>query len=60
MNSTITKHTTAPAVIAGDKIAAIVAMLLGSVFIFFIGFSNIEVVHNAGHDTRHSSAFPCH
>ena len=45
---------------AESKTASLVAMLLGSAFIFFIGFSHIEVVHNAAHDTRHSSAFPCH
>lgn len=43
-----------------SKLAAISAMLLGSVFIFIIGFSHIDAVHNAAHDTRHSAAFPCH
>jgi cobalt transporter subunit CbtB len=28
--------------------------------VYFAGFSHIEAVHNAAHDTRHSSAFPCH
>ena len=34
--------------------------LLGLFVIGFVGFSQIEVVHNAGHDYRHSMAFPCH
>ncbi|MCY1404800.1 cobalt transporter subunit CbtB (proposed) [compost metagenome] len=34
--------------------------LLGALLIFFAGFSHIEAVHNAAHDTRHSAAFPCH
>jgi cobalt transporter subunit CbtB len=25
-----------------------------------VGFSHIEALHNAAHDTRHSNAFPCH
>jgi cobalt transporter subunit CbtB len=43
-----------------SKTSSIVAMLLGGFIIFMIGFSHIEVVHNAAHDTRHSAAFPCH
>lgn len=34
--------------------------LLGAALIFVAGFSHIEAVHNAAHDTRHSAAFPCH
>lgn len=36
------------------------AGLLGLFIIVFAGFSHMEVVHNAGHDYRHSMAFPCH
>lgn len=36
------------------------AALLGMFVIGFVGFSHMEVVHNAGHDYRHSMAFPCH
>lgn len=41
-------------------VLAIGSCLLGSVLIFFAGFSHIEALHNAAHDTRHSAAFPCH
>ncbi|AEF24391.1 MULTISPECIES: CbtB domain-containing protein [Pseudomonadaceae] len=34
--------------------------VLGAVLIFFAGFSHVEALHNAAHDTRHSAAFPCH
>ena len=34
--------------------------LLGVLVVGFLGFSHMEVVHNAGHDYRHSMAFPCH
>lgn len=46
--------------VSKDKIAALVAILLGGAIIMFIGFSDIDVVHNAAHDTRHSFDFPCH
>ena len=34
--------------------------LLGVFVVGVLGFSHMEVVHNAGHDYRHSMAFPCH
>ena len=41
-------------------IAAFFASILGAGLVYFAGFSHIEAVHNAAHDTRHSAAFPCH
>ncbi len=38
----------------------LLAGLLGVFIIGFVGFSHMDVVHNAGHDYRHSMAFPCH
>lgn len=40
--------------------AAISAAILGACLVYFAGFSPIEALHNAAHDTRHSAAFPCH
>jgi cobalt transporter subunit CbtB len=40
--------------------AAILASVLGAGLVYFAGFSHIEAVHNAAHDTRHSAAVPCH
>lgn len=40
--------------------AAALAALLGAFLVWAVGFSPIEVLHNAAHDTRHSLAFPCH
>ena len=40
--------------------AAACASILGVSLVYFAGFSHIEAVHNAAHDTRHSAAFPCH
>ena len=39
---------------------ALMAMVLGLFIVGFVGFSHIDVVHNAAHDVRHSNAFPCH
>jgi cobalt transporter subunit CbtB len=39
---------------------ALMAMVLGVFVVGMVGFSHIDVVHNAAHDVRHSNAFPCH
>jgi cobalt transporter subunit CbtB len=39
---------------------AVVAIALGMLIVGMAGFSPLDVVHNAAHDTRHSNAFPCH
>ena len=44
----------------GRLAQSLMAMMLGLFIVGFVGFSNIDVVHNAAHDVRHSSAFPCH
>lgn len=36
------------------------AALLGAFLIWGAGFAQMTVLHNAVHDTRHSTAFPCH
>jgi cobalt transporter subunit CbtB len=36
------------------------AALLGMMVLMAVGFAPIEVIHNATHDTRHSTGFPCH
>ncbi|MEQ1942896.1 CbtB domain-containing protein [Mesorhizobium sp. VNQ89] len=46
---------------SGSRAAQLgLAALLGIFIVGFLGFSHMEVVHNAGHDYRHSLAFPCH
>ena len=56
----ITKSANPVRSISKEKLAALASILLGAAFIFIIGFANIDAVHNAAHDTRHSAAFPCH
>lgn len=46
---------------AGSRLMQLaLAGLLGVFVIGFVGFSHLEAAHNAGHDYRHSMAFPCH
>jgi cobalt transporter subunit CbtB len=45
---------------AGILVQAALAILLGALVIGVAGFSQLEVVHNAAHDTRHANGFPCH
>ena len=39
---------------------AIYTASLGFVFIFIVGLASPMALHNAAHDVRHSTAFPCH
>jgi cobalt transporter subunit CbtB len=45
---------------ATKLLPAALAIGLGLFIVGFVGFSHLEVVHNAAHDTRHANAFPCH
>jgi len=49
-----------PTTMSQRTAAAASASILGACLVYFAGFSHIEAVHNAAHDTRHSAAFPCH
>jgi len=51
---------TKPTSVATSKTAGLFVMLLGSAFVFLIGFSHVDAVHDAAHDTRHANGFPCH
>jgi len=45
---------------AVTAVPAFLAAFLGLFMVWGVGFSDISTVHNAAHDVRHSSAFPCH
>lgn len=36
------------------------AALLGLAILTVVSLAPMEVIHNATHDVRHSSGFPCH
>jgi cobalt transporter subunit CbtB len=42
------------------RLQCAMAFVIGAAMVFLVGFSHVEAVHNAAHDTRHSLAFPCH
>jgi cobalt transporter subunit CbtB len=56
----ITSQVLTTASFSDRAMAAMVAALLGFFILFGVGFSTIPQLHNSGHDTRHSFAFPCH
>jgi cobalt transporter subunit CbtB len=45
---------------ADSVLGAGLAAMLGVLIIGLVGFSHVEVFHNAAHDVRHSNGFPCH
>jgi len=36
------------------------ALTLGGALVFAAGFAQSQVLHDAAHDVRHSTGFPCH
>lgn len=60
MAPTIASTTLDDNAVAAQRGAALGALLLGCALLFLVGFAPLPAVHNAAHDTRHSSAFPCH
>jgi cobalt transporter subunit CbtB len=61
-NAAVTTQVTLPVAAGqvGRLSQALMAMVLGVFVVGVVGFSHIDVVHNAAHDVRHSNAFPCH
>lgn len=61
-NAEVTTQVTLPVAAGqvGRLSQAVMAMVLGVFVVGMVGFSHIDVVHNAAHDVRHSNAFPCH
>jgi cobalt transporter subunit CbtB len=59
MSTTVLTHATSRSL--GNRLLMTVgSILVGLSLVYFAGFSHMELVHNAAHDTRHSSGFPCH
>lgn len=57
----VTKSAATAVSVSASKIIPLgMSAVLGFFIVGFVGFSHMEVVHNAAHDTRHSLAFPCH
>ncbi|WP_447745314.1 CbtB domain-containing protein [Pseudomonas nicosulfuronedens] len=61
MSSSTLTHASSTSIPLSKRIAlAVGASLLGALLVYFAGFSHLQAVHNAAHDTRHSAGFPCH
>lgn len=63
MSASITtpRYVSAPATTrTSPLVTAAVLGLLGSLFIFGVGFAQPDALHNAAHDGRHTFFFPCH
>ena len=41
------------------KLASL-SLIMGLTLVYIIGLAHPMALHNAAHDVRHSSAFPCH
>ena len=57
---TSTTAVSAAKTLSGTRLQSAFAVMFGLFMVGMVGFSNIDVVHNAAHDVRHSNAFPCH
>ncbi|SEI45991.1 CbtB domain-containing protein [Pseudomonas sp. NFR16] len=59
MSSTVLTHASSRS--RGNRLVVTFgSILMGLSLVYLAGFSHLEVVHNAAHDTRHSAGFPCH
>lgn len=45
---------------SSKSIQIIASALLGLIILSVVALAPMEVIHNATHDVRHSSGFPCH
>ncbi len=43
-----------------DRLSALAVLTFGLVVLYAVGFSTMPAVHNATHDARHATGFPCH
>ena len=39
---------------------AVFALAIGGLIVFAAGFAQSQALHDAAHDVRHSTGFPCH
>jgi cobalt transporter subunit CbtB len=43
-----------------QTLAGVVCLFLGLFLVAGVGFAGPAAIHNAAHDTRHATGFPCH
>jgi cobalt transporter subunit CbtB len=50
-----------PFAVATERlVAGFLAIALGALLIYGVGFAGPSIIHNAAHDVRHAFALPCH
>ncbi len=55
------KSTVKTATIARSNLATVTfVFLIGAAMVFAAGFAQSATLHDAAHDVRHASGFPCH
>ncbi|MEE9425300.1 MAG: CbtB domain-containing protein [Methylococcales bacterium] len=60
-NSGLLESSTSGSTFWQDKILpALIVCIFAGILLFSTGFAEMSVLHNAAHDSRHSSGFPCH
>ncbi|EGL65224.1 hypothetical protein AGRO_2001 [Agrobacterium sp. ATCC 31749] len=60
MSTNLNTANSAVSVKTASVAQSLTAIVLGLFVVGYVGFSHVEAVHNAAHDTRHANAFPCH
>ena len=60
ISSTGRADTLSGAIVAAGRWPALLVFAFGAFLLYWVGFSHIPVAHNAVHDTRHATGFPCH
>lgn len=58
MNALATSLTNVPTL--ARNLPALALLAFGALILYGVGFSTVPAVHNAAHDTRHVTGFPCH
>ena len=43
-----------------ERLPALAVLFIGFVVVYAVGLSSLPRAHNAAHDARHASGFPCH
>ena len=59
MSHSTQTQTLAP-VNTGKTIQLISSAIFGLIILSVVAFAPLDIIHNAAHDARHSSGFPCH
>ncbi|VAW54081.1 hypothetical protein MNBD_GAMMA07-459 [hydrothermal vent metagenome] len=58
--STTTQTAQSTTLTLSSTMQIISASLVALVVLYGVGFNEMDVAHNAAHDARHATVFPCH